>query len=400
MSQRYYKFFESKVNEQLMRAHIQRKQCSAKLYKESEWSQFKLPNGIPVMKDSSSFIYVHKYIPILPREWDTPTRIYSKLVEYKKSITFQMMQINTQYPALAEILNKWKGKVVLAGGCFTSQWLSKDIDLYFINCSDDEMDAIIHEAYKFIDGYHPCEKKTIEVMKDITNIQLVETISGDSSIYQFIKKSYNSIASILWNFDMYGSMIAYDGKEIWATDVGAWAYENLCNVVDVSWISPYFRLRFEKYCSSKNFTMVLPCIQPWANMNCYVILQHYNTSCGIKTLGEYFFKTLDRVKGGISLALRYDEDEDLEYASNGRYYRVYNKSDSIRSEYPKSNIRLTPREFSSMKPHKMYFVSPEVDKLLYLARRFSKDSILRLLPKDVFVLILHHLIFDPDEFFK
>lgn len=381
----YHEYFESKVNEQLMRASIQRKRGCRKLYRKSEWEQFRLPQGVPEMKDSGSFLQLRKYFH--------QNQIRS-IEAYEGNREKQLSEMKEGYKALDRILATYQGKLILAGGCFTEQWTCKDLDFYFINCSEEEMEKIFCRCVTIVEEEQH-QEIFVEIKEDVNNISFlgldpVER-DGPSKIkkgtYQFIKKNYCSMADVLLGFDMYGAMIAYDGQEIWATDIGAWAYVNSCNVVDISWISPYFGLRFEKYCNHKNFRMIFPGIKSIPNLQPYVLPNtKYSPGLIASSCRNLALAHDPLMKNGAHRFCFV-----LYFPANGKVLSKRAQVTPLNDmrEYPKSNECLKPSQFYAYPDsHKMYLASPQVDTLLMLAHRFDKNSFLGWLPRDVFMLIL------------
>lgn len=392
MSDEYQAYFEAKVNEQLMRALIQRKQGCKKLYRKSEWEQFRLPQGVPPMKEKGSFLQLRKYF------YGKPVPC---LEDFEGNKEKKLEEMKERYKALDPILERYKGKLILAGGCFTEQWTCRDLDFYFINCSEEERIAIIEDCRILIDHCHAEREEQptlmVEQQEGVVNIVLIETTTLARNkfqqlmriVYQFIDKSYSSMGEVLLDFDMYGAMIAYDGQEVWATDLGAWAYVNSCNVIDISWISPYFFLRFEKYTQHKNFRMIIPGVKSIPKLQPYYLEKtNYRQPIGLvagvcKNLFLAHDPTMKNGAVRFCFALVSPQSEGI-LEKRAQFSLVNDKR-----EYPKSNSSLSPKEFySNPDPHFTYFSSPEVDKLLFLAKRFDRNSLISLLPREVLLLIM------------
>lgn len=220
MAEEYQAYFESKVNEQLMRALIQRKEGCKKLYRKEEWDKFRLPHGVPPMGEESSFLQLRKYFQ---KKNPVP-----ELEDFEGVRENKLNEMRERYQALDSILEKFKGKLIVAGGCFTEQWTCRDLDFYFINCDPDERKVIIDECAAMICDTHYREDlpgMRVEEKENTTDIFVVRTTSILREAmrlmkitYQFINKSYPSIGDVLLDFDMYGAMIAYDGQAVLATD--------------------------------------------------------------------------------------------------------------------------------------------------------------------------------------
>jgi len=351
------------VKDQLGRALISHKNKKWPLYKRSQWDQFKTIPTLDNTVSSSLMIYptTDEYIEYLNHREGNPSNI--------KSV----------YSALQPILDKFRGKIVLAGGSMTEQFCPKDVDLFFINCSDEEMKKIIEESSEIIRECHSNQEASfsIEITDFLHNIKVKGVIAhpNDMSrertlIYQFIKKSHSNISELLAGFDMFASQIAYDGSEVWATESGAWAYVNNILIIDISHISKSFGHRCLKY-SRKLFKLIIPGIHTVEKHLQMTNYDHYRND----------FEHDDIIVNGLK-----KNDRDLIYP-----IMCINYLTGTAKDYSVGNKRLMADEFyigDHYKRRKCYpIIDVESETILRLARR-DPENIWSTVPRDIFNLIM------------
>jgi len=66
-------------------------------------------------------------------------------------------------------------------------------------------------------------------------------------IYQFVHRVYPTLGSIIGGFDLGPCMLAFDGRMIWGTTLGAWCTAKSALIVDVSRRSTSFEYRIRNY---------------------------------------------------------------------------------------------------------------------------------------------------------
>jgi len=74
--------------------------------------------------------------------------------------------------------------------------------------------------------------------------------------YQFIHRIYPDISSIIGGFDLSICMVAYDGKQIYATPLGTWSIKNVSIIIDTKRRSTSFEYRLQKY--NRGFKLIFP----------------------------------------------------------------------------------------------------------------------------------------------
>jgi len=206
--------------------------------------------------------------------------------------------INTRYPFVSDLLNyvnydvnivNFSGlKLIAAGGAifkalhFTE---AADIDFFFVDEIKDRLaradtDPAVFDIYNralvsivsyLVDSWfnkgwndpHQVPVAGINAANDdfgplrenprafVTRNEFVTTVHlSDSRCeykYQFIHRMYPSVESILGGFDLGPAMIAYTGRQIVATELGAWSAFSKTLIVDISRRSTSFEHRLKKY---------------------------------------------------------------------------------------------------------------------------------------------------------
>lgn len=175
--------------------------------------------------------------------------------------------LNAAFPHTTELLCAFEGRIVAAGGAIYKavRGMSSisDIDFFFIDpqversATSDDYDRLLVDVISFLteklftrhhqeDGsnQHPCIF--------VTRNEFVTTVhfsfyDNSEAKYQFIHRIYPSVESILGGFDIGPAMMAYTGRRIVATELGAWSVFSKCLIVDVSRRSTSFEHRLKKY---------------------------------------------------------------------------------------------------------------------------------------------------------
>jgi hypothetical protein len=209
------------------------------------------------------------------------------------------------FPFIQPILNAFQGKVIVAGGSIYKAFQSCensinpttgrvihrsellgdcDVDLFFINCTLQEVDEIIKFAVGLIqkprqhlkylsgqikedvnDGVYDDVAICIDRCQNSTTLYYACNMDGggegpeflnDLAEYhwhdgggkiQFIHRVYPSAASVIGAFDLGPCMGLYDGIEFLATPFGAWSISTQTVILDVSRRSTSFEHRIVKY---------------------------------------------------------------------------------------------------------------------------------------------------------
>ena len=247
----------------------------------------------------------NKCWPLIPEsEWnkfDCKGRRYNSSLVIPSQTTIRGDIVTTPYdikytlkrfPLVQSLLNEHYGKLVLCGGSLTANYdhtgrdvgSVADVDLFFHSCTQSEAEAILKSCVLFLvknyktkvmsgaayANFHDI-KVQIEHKLHVTNvaIQYLDNQGYDYNhthrTYQFIHRIYPSLGSILGGFDLGPSMVAYDGRELLATELGAWSQINATLIVDISRRSTTFGKRIMKY-HDRGFDVVLPGIGANTNL--------------------------------------------------------------------------------------------------------------------------------------
>ena len=206
------------------------------------------------------------------------------------------------FPALPNILTKYEGKLAVCGGSLSrlffwnfpteadgaqNNYTDFDCDIFFYNTDVNEAQAILLDCIGIMsaaDGrsrqisYNPRtiiyryeredEKEDPQFRTIVTHNANVVTLThfykvGDeyrNIEYQFILRIYPSLDNIIGGFDLGSCMVAFDGKRIYATPLGAWSIANKFNVVDTTRRSTSYEFRLNK-AREQGYGIILPGIK-------------------------------------------------------------------------------------------------------------------------------------------
>lgn len=181
-------------------------------------------------------------------------------------------RLEGSFPLTTRLLENFHGRLIAAGGAvtkaLTSHYCSSDdIDFFFIdpdvendNVPDDfkqakATDFLLEVVEYLVDQWlnHPSkDNDTEDAVAYVFRGEFVTTVwlSGGESEpakYQFIHRVYPSIGSVLGGFDLGPAMVAFTGRKIVATEMGAWSALAKTIIVDVSRRSTSFEHRLIKY---------------------------------------------------------------------------------------------------------------------------------------------------------
>ena len=219
---------------------------------------------------------------------------YSSLSPVKRNRKLDKALNN--FPYAEDLLNKHYGKLAICGGCFTNRFSRfgvMDVDFFFHSCTETEANQILEDCIVFLcsklksnlnefGGLHPNTDYTIKISLErklyVTNV-LALFIGKDNNRtdlirkYQFIHRVYPNLGCVLGGFDIGPSMIAFDGKDYWATELGAFSYINQVLIVDPQRRSTTFSNRLRKY-YERGFSLVFPGLP--ASRNFFQARENYN----------------------------------------------------------------------------------------------------------------------------
>ena len=191
--------------------------------------------------------------------------------------------IEAKFPFILELLENFPQLRACGGAVFRALWSQNggDIDLFFIdehvekfghqNEFQDKYSTLLMNAIRFLadkfmnnirssklntqrrgsysdEEWIAMEKKVfLKRSKHVTTLYLE---AGDVDFvytYQFIHRIYPNVGSILGGFDIGPCKLAFDGKQILATEFGAWSAFGRTIIVDTKTRSTSFESRIQKY---------------------------------------------------------------------------------------------------------------------------------------------------------
>ena len=205
---------------------------------------------------------------------------YSGYVYYT-SIEKIIENINIYFPFTNELLTKFQGHLVACGGSICKSIPQgnygyrceiDDIDFFFYDLDVGQANIMRMEIIEYMintwksylgqtvnrsRGYEGGEavvqdvKFYIQRNEYVTTLHVEELNSKSQNprvyMYQFIHRIYPDISSIIGGFDLSASAVAYNGKEIFTTPLGAWSLINRYIIVDMGRRSTSYEYRLRKY---------------------------------------------------------------------------------------------------------------------------------------------------------
>lgn len=183
------------------------------------------------------------------------------------------------------IIHRFPGKLIVAGGsifkactriCYNDM-VPGDADIFFINCTTDEVKEIIAYAWNLIknprrygdallnevgDDYACCihrTQNTTSLYYDFHEGFSPEMLPDLCNNYiQFIHRIYPSKEAVIRGFDLSPAMAFYDGTDIYATRLGAWSIATRTIILDPSRRSTSYEYRIVKYINEYSCGLVIP----------------------------------------------------------------------------------------------------------------------------------------------
>jgi len=305
-------------------------------------------------------------------------RSYNNLIN--TSISVISDNINGKFPHIIKLLQKFNKRLIACGGAVTKaisgrlRGYGSDIDLFFYGLSIEEADKIRLEAIEFlINSWMEYDPNLYYHIKrnEYTTTVFVSTDEYEFFEYQFIHRIYPTIDSIIGGFDLSICMVAYDGKEIYATPLGAWSIKNKSIIIDTKRRSTSFEYRLQKY-RMNGFRLIFPGIS-------YDLILNFDSKSQ-----DMFSQMINKMR---NIAKEYgyvynDNSEDFDYKGgelpeNNRYnlqkkenILPYFKLDSLNVRtvpYDRKNIedRLLNKisDYSSLSSHPKCFVDINAQQL-------------------------------------
>lgn len=175
-----------------------------------------------------------------------------------------------KYPMLTEIDMT---HVFVGGGCVSSLLIDHDnngdVDLFIHGCDDEEkaesvVGMILQKIKNWCDSSGDAYEYKIYKGKFLIKFeiyQFVEEISKPKLVQeiQIIFRLYDNPSEIINGFDIGSSSVGFDGHKVYFTEMAAYCYQNMVNVVDTWCSSPTFGNRLHKY-AQRGFKILFPFI--------------------------------------------------------------------------------------------------------------------------------------------
>ena len=169
--------------------------------------------------------------------------------------------IDVNFPNINKLLLKFSEHLVVCGGAVLKAIFGNsggDVDLFFYNltvehANEMRMAAIEYLVHLWIEE---SSSATYYIKRNEYTTTLVIVDNNNIYEYQFIHRIYPDISSIIGGFDLSICMVAYDGKQIYATPLGAWSVKNVSIIIDTKRRSTSFEYRLQKY--NRGFRIIFP----------------------------------------------------------------------------------------------------------------------------------------------
>lgn len=162
--------------------------------------------------------------------------------------------------------------VFIAGGCVSSLLIGHenngDVDLFIHGCCEETAEFVVGSVLGSIK--HWCdtspEKYEYKIYKGkfLIKFEIYQFVEGSDNPtlvqeIQIIFRLYQDKSEIINGFDVGSSSVGFDGKSVYFTEMAAYCYQNMVNVVDTKRSSPTFGNRLHKY-AQRGFRILFPFI--------------------------------------------------------------------------------------------------------------------------------------------
>ncbi len=232
----------------------------------------------------NSILYTLKDLKISDWDYSFPTIYSNKIMQLKNNMITDIGKFKTAFNKryASYLTNINYNNVFIAGGSISSvllqqTWRGSDVDIFIYGLTHKEanvkivklMDQI-YQSYRehILEKYYE-ENPSIELSENKKN-EIMDTASArtirskncisirfNNMEVQIILRLYKNISEILYGFDLGSSAVGYDGKDVYFTELGKFAYELFANIVDPSRRSTTYELRLNKY-FNRGFHIILP----------------------------------------------------------------------------------------------------------------------------------------------
>lgn len=273
---------EITIDERLIRGLLTRDFISRKtrcwpLLNDDEMNVM-LKLAAPYIKGSFGNVYVKGESYFVPRIFSSPAEDEPRNNNWNTMGWAQleartMHRLEEGFPLITVLLENFHGRLIAAGGAVTkaltqTYCCSEDIDMFFIDpevesdtvsetAKQNKATAFLLETVAYLvdqwlnrppQQYSDDESRVAYVFRGefVTTVWLVGE-ELEPTKYQFIHRIYPTVGSVLGGFDLGPAMIAFTGRKILATEMGAWSALAKTIIVDVSRRSTSFEHRLVKY---------------------------------------------------------------------------------------------------------------------------------------------------------
>ena len=218
--------------------------------------------------------------------------------EFPAPLTKIINEINSLYPFTNELLDKFQNNLIVCGGAICKSILkypyphirtkTDDIDFFFYDLDVYQANEMRIEIIEYMitiwkscvgknvvryhnDIHTDIERKNKVLLQDVkfyiqrneyvTTLHVEELCDFDVNprvyMYQFIHRIYPDVSSIIGGFDLSASALAYNGKDIFTTPLGAWSFKNKSIIIDMGRRSTSYEHRLKKYIGY-GFNLIFP----------------------------------------------------------------------------------------------------------------------------------------------
>lgn len=155
--------------------------------------------------------------------------------------------------------------IALAGGavsCILGDQQVNDLDIFFHGLNKNQAQTKTLEIINHVTNYckenkmEYCVIKSNKIIKIYYNIRFIKHRCYYEEI-QLIPRLYNTLAEMLYGFDLGSSAVAFDGNKVYFSSVGKYAYVNKMNIIDTLKRSYTYEKRLLKY-YTRGFGLILP----------------------------------------------------------------------------------------------------------------------------------------------
>lgn len=144
---------------------------------------------------------------------------------------------------------------------------SIDVDIFVYGLNMQRATARVAELVQHI--FDEKAKQSMRFPVSVTQSSCAISIVVGTRKYQIIQRLYRTQSEILHCFDLGSSAIGYDGRDVYVTSLGKFAFEYGCNILDLTKRSKTYETRLRKY-FQRGFSIILP------DLNTYKLRYKYH----------------------------------------------------------------------------------------------------------------------------